>query len=78
MKLGLYYRLIMSADDKAHKLTPEQIFSQNLSPFNPNVEIGIAPLQSVVEFEASKNVATSGQSALPKNKPSILFKVPKK
>ena len=68
---------MMAADDPAHKLTPEQIFSQNLSPFNPNVEIGIAPLQSVVEFEASKNVATSGQSGLPKNKPSTHLKVPK-
>ena len=50
-------------------LTPAQTLSQNLSPFNPKVEMGIAPLQSVVELSASKKVANSGQSLL-KNTPS--------
>lgn len=42
-------------------LTSGQIFEQNLSPFMPNVEMGMAPLQSVVVLLASKNVACLGQ-----------------
>ena len=37
------------------------MFEQNLSPFMPNVEMGMAPLQSVVVLLASKNVACLGQ-----------------
>ena len=37
------------------------MFLQNLSPLIPNVEIGIASLQSVVVLLASKNVAYFGQ-----------------
>ena len=56
----LYYKM-STKNTKQYILTSGQMFEQNLSPFMPNVEMGMAPLQSVVVLLASKNVACLGQ-----------------
>ena len=56
----LYYKM-STKNTKQYILTSGQMFEQNLSPLMPNVEMGMAPLQSVVVLLASKNVACFGQ-----------------